>query len=281
MTTEVQDQELTQGTYKGAYRKDVYEEDAPQDATLEEQETDEEQQEEETISLKTSKKEDHDYKKRYDDLKKHYDEKLYEWRQERESLTNEQAMLSSFEGDPVPQESNAEIDQFKESYPEVYNVVEQVSTKNASKEVEELRAEVNRLSQREEELQAKSAYQQLLALHPDFPEIKKSDDFKGWLDEQPPSIAEGVTGNSSDVKYASRVLDLYKADKGLNKKRGRPKRSAAEAVTKTNAKTVSVNQEANKKTWTTSEIRKLKPHDFDRLEAELDLANAEGRIVNG
>ena len=281
MTTEVQDQELTQGTYKGAYRKDVYEEDALQDATLEEQETDEEQQEEETISLKTSKKEDHDYKKRYDDLKKHYDSKLYEWRQERESLTNEQAMLSSFEDDPVPQESNAEIDQFKESYPEVYSMVEQVSTKNASKEVEELRAEVNRLSQREEELQAKSAYQQLLALHPDFPEIKKSDDFKGWLDEQPPSIAEGVTGNSSDVKYASRVLDLYKADKGLNKKRGRPRRSAAEAVTKTNAKTVSVNQEANKKTWTTSEIRKLKPHDFDRLESELDLANAEGRIVNG
>jgi len=278
MTTEVQDQELTQGTYKGAYRKDVYEEDASQDATLEEQETDEEQQEEETISLKTSKKEDHDYKKRYDDLKKHYDSKLYEWRQERESLTNEPQVDESFLEEA---EGSPELEQFKESYPEVYNVVEQVSTKNASKEVQELRAEVNRLSQREEELQAKSAYQQLLALHPDFPEIKKSDDFKGWLDEQPPSIAEGVTGNSSDVKYASRVLDLYKADKGLNKKRGRPKRSAAEAVTKTNAKTVSVNQEANKKTWTTSEIRKLKPHDFDRLEAELDLANAEGRIVNG
>jgi hypothetical protein len=72
---------------------------------------------------------------------------------------------------------------------------------------------------------------------------------------------------------------LYKADKGLNKKRGRPKRSAAEAVTRTNAKTVSVNQDANKKTWTTSEIRKLKPHEFDKLEAEIDLANAEGRIV--
>ena len=74
---------------------------------------------------------------------------------------------------------------------------------------------------------------------------------------------------------------MYKADKGLNKKRGRPKRSAAEAVTKTNAKTVSVNQDENKKVWTTSEIRRLKPHEFDRLEAELDQANAEGRIVNG
>jgi len=278
MTTEVQDQETNQGTYKGSYRKDVYEEDIPQDATLEE-EVDEEQEEEETISLKTSKKEDHDYKKRYDDLKKHYDAKLYEWRQERENLTNEQAMLSSFEDDSVPQESNAEIDQFKESYPEVYSVVEQVSTKNASKEVEELRAEVERLSQREEQLQAKSAYQQLLALHPDFPELKKSDDFKAWLEDQPPSISNGIVDNSSDVQYASRVLDLYKADKGLNKKRGRPKRSAAEAVTRTNAKTVSVNQDANKKTWTTSEIRKLKPHEFDKLEAEIDLANAEGRIV--
>ena len=276
MTTEVQDQETNQGTYKGSYRKDVYEEEAPQDATLEE-EVDEEQEEEETISLKTSKKEDHDYKKRYDDLKKHYDEKLYEWKQERKSLTDEPQVDESFLEEA---EDNPELEQFKESYPEVYSVVEQVSTKNASKEVEELRAEVERLSQREEQLQAKSAYQQLLALHPDFPEIKKSDDFKGWLDEQPPSIAEGVTGNSSDVKYASRVLDLYKADKGLNKKRGRPKRSAAEAITKTNAKTVSVNQDANKKTWTTSEIRKLKPHEFDKLEAEIDLANAEGRIIN-
>lgn len=278
MTTEVQDKDTVQGPYRGAYRKDVYEDDAPEDATLEEDVV-EEQQDEETISVKTSKKEDHDYKKRYDDLKKHYDEKVAEWKEEREKLTNEQAMLSSFDETPEPQ-ADPEIEQFKQSYPEVYNMVEQVSTKNASKEVEELRAEVARLSQREEQLQAKSAYQQLLALHPDFPELKKSDDFKAWLEDQPPSIAEGVTGNSSDVKYAARVLDLYKADKGLNKKRGRPKGSAAEAVTKTSAKTVAV-KDSNKKIWKTSEIRKLKPHEFAKLEEELDLANAEGRIVNG
>jgi hypothetical protein len=163
----------------------------------------------------------------------------------------------------------------------VYNVVETISTQKASKELEELKEEVYRLNQREQHLEAKSAYQELLALHPDFPEIKKSEEFIGWLDEQPPSISSGIIDNSSDVKWASRVLDLYKADKGLNKKRGRPKRSAAEAVTKTNAKTVSTNQNENKKVWTTSEIRKLKPHEFDKLEAELDQANAEGRIVNG
>jgi hypothetical protein len=80
---------------------------------------------------------------------------------------------------------------------------------------------------------------------------------------------------------------LYKADTASTKKtRGRPSKkqleAAAEAVTRTTPVNVSTNNsDANKKVWTTSEIRRLKPHEFDKLEAELDQANAEGRIVNG
>ena len=121
-----------------------------------------------------------------------------------------------------------------------------------------------------------------MALHSDFPEIKKSDDFREWLGEQPPNISEGIAKNSTDVKWASRVLDLYKADKGLNKKRGRPRNSAAaEAVTATRTKTVSTNPDANKKVWTASEIRSLKSHEFEKYEAEIDQARIEGRIANG
>ena len=279
MTTEVQDQQLNQGTYKVAYRKDVYKDDAPQNATLEEEIEEKVEVDEETINIEV-KTEEHDYKKRYDDLKKHYDSKLYEWKQERETLSADRQIEDSF-NEISGVETSTDVEQFKNEYPDVYNVVETISNQKTSKELEELKEEVNRLNQREKQLEAKSAYQELLAHHPDFAEIKKSKEFLSWLDEQPPSISNGIIDNSSDVKWASRVLDLYKADTGLNKKRGRPKRSAAEAVTKTNAKTVSVNQDENKKVWTTSEIRKLKPHDFDRLEAELDQANAEGRIVNG
>jgi hypothetical protein len=90
--------------------------------------------------------------------------------------------------------------------------------------------------------------------------------------------------NSTDVKWASRVLDLYKADIGTTK-RGRPRKqgnaAAAEAVTKTTAVNIATNANANKKVWTTSEIRRLKPSEFDRYEKELDQARIEGRIVNG
>ena len=278
MTTQEQEH---LGPYRGSYRADVYKDDIPsEEATLEESETEDEAINDETISVSTEvKTEEHDYKKRYDDLKKHYDTKLHEWKMERETLLAQPQQEEEYEED-------ADIASFKENYPDVYNVVESLASKNATKEVQELKQEIERLSKKEEQLQAKSAYQELLALHPDFSDIKKSDQFKDWLGKQPPSIADGIVNNNSDVQYASRVLDLYKADTASTKKpRGRPSKkqlaAAAEAVTRTTPVNVSTNSDANKKVWTTSEIRKLKPHEFDKLEAELDQANAEGRIVNG
>ena len=264
------------GPYRGRYKEGVYAEET--EATLEETQ-EASQDDEETISLKTEvKTEEHDYKKRYDDLKKHYDSKLHEWREEREALV--------VEGQSQPQisEEDADLESFRESYPDVYNAVATLSAKKSSEEVQELRGEIERLTKREEHLKVKSAYQELLALHPDFAEIKKSDQFKEWIDKQPPSIADGITNNNDDVQWASRVLDLYKADTGSKQKRGRPRKDAsraAEAVTSTRTVNVSASSGNNKKVWTTSEIRKLKPHEFDKLEKEIDQANAEGRIVNG
>jgi hypothetical protein len=234
----------------------------------------------ETISVEAEEKtevktEEHDYKKRYDDLKKHYDAKLHEWKEEKDALVSQSSQ---------PTISEDDIESFKESYPDVYNVVEALSTRGAAKEIEELRAEVTRLNQQEEKLKAKSAYQELLALHNDFPEVKKSNEFREWIKLQPPSIADGILKNSTDVKWASRVLDLYKADIGKSK-RGRPRKqgnaAAAEAVTKTSSVNIATNANANKKVWTTSEIRRLKPSEFDKYEKELDQARLEGRIVNG
>jgi hypothetical protein len=263
------------GPYRGAYRADVYRDDVSDEATLEEDPG----FMDETISVQTEDKsevrtEEHDYKKRYDDLKKHYDAKLHEWKEEKDALISQNSQ---------PTISEDDIESFKESYPDVYNVVEALSTRSATKEIEELRAEVRRLNQQEEKLKAKGAYQELLALHSDFPEVKRSDDFKEWIKMQPPSIADGILKNSTDVKWASRVLDLYKADLGKTK-RGRPRgqsnAAAAEAVMRTAPVNIATSANANKKVWTTSEIRRLKPSEFDKYEKEIDQARLEGRIVN-
>jgi hypothetical protein len=54
------------------------------------------------------------------------------------------------------------------------------------------------------------------------------------------------------------------------------KKEAAKAITKTKKSTES--DSPKKKIWTTSEISKLKPHEFERHEKDIDLARLEGRI---
>ena len=69
-------------------------------------------------------------------------------------------------------------------------------------------------------------------------------------------------------------------DRGLSKLTKKEekdvKKEAAKAISKTKKSTES--DIPKKKVWTTSEISKLKPHQFEKFEKEIDLARLEGRI---
>ena len=73
------------------------------------------------------------------------------------------------------------------------------------------------------------------------------------------------------------VIDLYKADNSISAPKKTKKASAADAVTKTASRTVTTNKTEGR-IWKASEIRTLKPWEFEKLEADLDLARDEGRI---
>ena len=150
----------------------------------------------------------------------------------------------------------------------------------AAKQVEDLQAEIGRLSEKEKKLKVQSAYKQLLNNHPDFDEIKKSPEFLGWLEQQPKSISEGITKNNTDPVWASRTVDLYKADMGMNRKPTSDKsKQAARAVTKTAAKQINTTGKTGR-VWKMSDIQKLKPWEFEKYEAEIDQAVKSGQVVN-
>ena len=138
-----------------------------------------------------------------------------------------------------------------------------------------------------------TAAKQLMNVHPDFEVLRESDVFLGWLDEQPPSISDGIYKNNTDVKWAARVIDLFKADTGIktpktrNKsnsaKRAKPNASrndAAQAVTKTNTKMSLEQFQDDKKVWSVQEISRLKPWEYEKVEKEIDRAVREGRVVD-
>ena len=232
----------------------------------------------------------HDYKKRYGDLKKHYDTKLNEWKQNQELLEAKLQMAEKSSDLPTLPKTEEELTEFREKYPDVYDVVETISALKASDRVREIETKLDDLKVKEQEAIVQTAEQELISLHSDFGELKESEDFLTWLDDQHPNISDGIYKNNTDAKWAARVVDLYKSDKGTTSKtrstqksktksKATPKKSAAEAVTKTKQRRYIEELQDDNKVWTVQEISRLKPNEFAALEKDIDRAVKDGRVV--
>ena len=286
--------------YQGSYKDDVYKDDPEEQEAAGTEEATQQKLEgfmdsnnmsavPENVEVPTEKVGDyresqaeHDYKKRYDDLKTHYDQKLNAWKQEKQKLSAEAeiAKTKQQEAQYAPPKTVEELEQFKDKYPDVYQVVETISHNMAEQKTADLQAKISELTEKEQKLFVQSAYKQLISAHPDFNEIKATPDFLAWLEEQPASIADGIRKNKTDSRWAIRAVDLYKADVGISSTKVDSKRksAAAQAVSKTKANPASINTGTSGKMWKMSEIQHMKPWEFEKNEAEIDAAQKEGRI---
>jgi|TARA_R110000765_G_scaffold422267_1_gene529181 hypothetical protein len=242
---------------------------------------------------KASKEQTHDFKKRYGDLKRHYDTKLNEWKQEKEMFQAKLAVEAKKHDIKKLPKTEEELESFKEKYPDVYDVVETISSLQASERVKDIEGRLQELRQKEQEAVVQTAEKQLLSMHPDFSNLKEDESFLNWLEDQPTNISDGIFKNNTDVKWAARVVDLFKADIGAprNTKRtnqkankrpqsSSPKNQAAQSVTKTTANKSLDSFQDDTKIWSIAEIARLKPKEYELLEKEIDKAHKEGRVVD-
>ena len=216
------------------------------------------------------------YKKRYDDLKKHYDTKLNEFRAREQELANKVQQAQPVYEAP---KSLEELERFKSEYPDVYEVVETVAHLQSESKAKVLEERLGKLQQREQELIQKDAEKRLNQRHPDFAEIRDSDDFHNWAKEQPESIQTWIYSNSDDADLASRALDLFKRDMGMDV----PKKTKSSSRTKSAAdmvstKTTSV-EPKQEKIWSEREIAAMSMAEFDKYEQDISDAMQDGRIV--
>ena len=236
----------------------------------------EEQQAQEEVVEKDKPYKRPNYKKRYDDLKKHYDSKLNEFKQ-REIELIEQAQEGKVKY--TPPKSEEELKEFKEKYPDVYDVVETVANLQSENKAKHLEEKIKLLQEREQQLIKLDSEKELKANHPDFDEIRNSDQFHEWAKSQPESIQDWIYKNTADPGAASRALDLFKSDMGFSNKE-KPSKSSnkkASAANMVSAKTTNV-EPKQAKIWTEQEILALSPAEYDKLEKEIDKAWEEGRI---
>ena len=215
-----------------------------------------------------------DYKKRYDDLKKHYDSKLNEFKSREEELIKQ----------AIPEytapKTEEELEEFKTKYPDVFEVVETVAHMQSESKAKVLEERLSKLQEREQEISQQEAEKRLRERHPDFDDIRNSDDFHKWAKEQPSSIQGWIYDNADDADLASRAIDLFKRDLGIDvpekiTKSSSKTKSAADMVS---TKTTAV-EPKSEKIWSEKEIAAMSIDEFDKYESEISEAMQQGRIV--
>jgi hypothetical protein len=220
------------------------------------------------------------YKKRYDDLKTHYDSKLNEFKVREQELI--QKAVSNRPEYKAPK-SAEELEEFKNEYPDVYEVVESVAHMQSENQVAELQTRLDAMQGRETEILKREAEKDLREKHPDFDEIRNSDEFQDWASLQPESIKDWIFNNSSDATLASRALDLFKKDIGLDvqqvtQPKSNSKQTKQSAADMISTKTTSV-EPNQQRVWSEREITAMSVAEFDKYESEISDAMQEGRII--
>ena len=133
------------------------------------------------------------------------------------------------------------------------------------KEFEELRSVATK----------EKAEAQLLAIHPDFADIRESDDFHTWAEEQPKWVQDALYENDNDARSAARAIDLYKADKSITTKR--PSKDAAQAV---NAKSSRSGPTDESKAYLKeSEVQKMSGQEYEKRSDEIMEAIRSGKFI--
>lgn len=219
-----------------------------------------------------------DYKKRYDDLKRHYDKKVNGFKTAEKELRKQ---LNDNAPKYTPPSSPEELEQFKKDNPSIYNVVETVSHMTQGKQLTDLETKLNEVTEKLAIAEAEAAYSQLKSLVPDFEEVRNSEDFHAWAEQQPQQIQDWVYNNRTDVGLAATAIELYKASIG----QATPQTQQPPQSTQQRADyEVSVQQSkeeptSKEKVWTSAEIGSLSTTQYEQYREEIDQAFAEGRVL--
>ena len=181
--------------------------------------------------------EERTFKKRYGDLRRHSQEKEKEYQKKLQDLESQLATATKKEM-KLPK-SDEDIEAWAKEYPDVAKIVETIAIKKAREQSVEIEDRLKKIDEMNLSATKERAEVELLKIHPDFEDIRDSDDFHDWAEEQPQWVQNALYENEDDAKSAARAIDLYKSDRGMGKKdTSKSSKNAAKAVSTKNKTSV-------------------------------------------
>ena len=219
--------------------------------------------------------EEKSFKKRYGDLRRHSQKQLQEHVEKINALQS-QLEQSTKQEIKLPK-SDEDIEAWAKDYPDVAAIVETIAIKKAKEQSSGLEARVKEIDEMREKANRDRAEVELMTAHPDFADIRDSDEFHEWAEEQPKSIQDALYENDNDARAASRAIDLYKADKGIKTKKSSSGKDAAKAVSKTNTRSEPSGEDAGM--VKESVVQKMSAQQYEKNADKIMEAIRSGKFV--
>ena len=221
--------------------------------------------------------EERTFKKRYGDLRRHSQEKEKQFQKQLDDLKAQLEKATKKEI-KLPK-TEAEIEEWAKEYPDVAGIVETIAIKKAKEQSDALELRIKEIDELNARTTKERAEVELLRIHPDFAEIRESDDFHEWADEQPKWVQDALYENSEDARSAARAIDLYKSDRNIGKKeKVDSSKEAAKAVSTKTQKTVPDAENKNS-VIRESDVQKMSADEYDKNSDTIMEAIRSGNFV--
>jgi len=234
--------------------------------------------EEEVVSeAEPTNAEERTFKKRYGDLRRHTQDKEKQFQQQLDDL-KEQLSKATRKEMKLPK-SDEDIEAWAADYPDVAKIVESIAMKKAREQSADLESRLQKIDEMSADALKDKAEAELMRIHPDFNDIRDSDDFHDWADEQPKWVQDALYENDNDARSAGRAIDLYKSDKGIGKEvKAKSDKGAAMEVSTKSTKTKVDATESSKKILESS-VQKMSAQQYEKQADTIMDAIRSGNFV--
>ena len=237
-----------------------------------EEESTEKKEADTEVKEETLSAEERTYKKRYSDLRKHLN------KQSEEIKELKAQMEEAAKGQLLPPKSDEEIDAWTKKYPEIASIVETKAAKIAEEKFAKADKRLQEIDKLNAETQRTKAENAIRNIHPDFDELRESDDFHNWAGEQPKWVQDALYENLDDPRSVVRVIDLFKVDNGMDikSKKKTTKEAASQVKTK---RTTKIDGEGVSGQILESQVQKMSAKEYEARSDDIMEAIRSGKFV--
>jgi hypothetical protein len=252
------------------------EEEAELEQMLKEQRGDTEETTEKEVEEEPTNAEEKTFKKRYSDLRRHQQKQAEDFKTELAELKRQLSDATKKEM-KLPK-SDEDIEEWAKEYPDVAAIVETIAMKKASEQSSALEERIKAIDEMQLSATKEKAEAELMRLHPDFDDIRDSDEFHQWAEDQPKWVQDALYENDNDARSAARAIDLYKADMGINKKKPKSDKDAAKSVSTKNSR--SKPQENEESSYLKeSDVQNMSAREYEKHSDEIMEAIRSGKFI--